>query len=267
MKIVLGNNAIFKGSGRLATADTAPPPPDLSLQDTTFSFATEIPDGWIDPTFNNGNYDLDFVISNGFLQQGRGSPLFIGGGLGDPYGMIGMISPQLFDNPGTDIDVEIQFAWNASADTTNENVGIGLSTDPAGTTNNARPADIGVVSDRNFNRIKPSRYHPDTDLSTNWTGMTANNTNTHSLSGSELTADGSTLHTLGFSVRTTGGAALMTTYFDDVIQKAEFNLGSPETTIFNAADRIAIRWDQANVQRYNFKTKQIRIAPRGTIYP
>jgi len=263
-RIILDSNAVLRSSGRWTAAE---PAPDLSLQDTTYSFATEIPTGWADPTNNNGNYNLDFQISNGFLQQGSGSPLVISGGNGNPYGMIGMISPQLWDNPGTDIDVQIQFAWNASADTSNENAGIGIALDPTGTTNNARPADIGVVSDRNFNRIKPSRYHPNTDLSTNWTGMTANNTNVHGLSGSELTADGSTLHTLGFSVRTTGGAALMTTYFDGVEQKAEFGLGSPETAIFNAADRVVIRWDQANVSKYNFKTKQVRIAPRGTIFP
>ena len=229
-----------------------------ALADTTFAIGTALPAGWLeagDGTLDDYGMGLSrsggFVFNDGSYDVTGGTPT-----------RAGILSPNLYSDAGADIDVQLTFKWLVAADTVSEVFGIALC-QPDET--NWLPGAIGVCSDRNFNRILPSRYLAH-GSSLNWTIQTLNNTNLHTLAGGELTADDSTTHTMGFSVVTNGANADMTTYFDGVVQKATFQIGTTEKAIFDLSDRVGIFTNLGIVSSLTCRWASIRIAPAGTIY-
>jgi hypothetical protein len=166
------------------------------------------------------------------------------------------------------LDVQMRFVWESTADTAQEAWFIGLSTNPAGTTNSEQPGFIGVGSDRNNNRMLCGRGIQHDGPSTDGIATFANGTSLHTLVGGELTADGATEHTIGFKLLYSGGVYSYTPYFDGVAQVTAADLANAvnEDDVAAAVDRISLRLQYANITGVHTKFKTFSVARAGLIY-
>jgi hypothetical protein len=163
------------------------------------------------------------------------------------------------------LDMEMEFAWNSTADTTQEVWFVGLYTNPGA---GQLPGFIGVGVDRNNNRMMCGRGIGANEDHTVGIQTFVNGTSLHTLVGDELTADGATLHTVGFKLTVVGSTYTWVPYFDGTAQVTGYDLADDthEDDVAVAVDRVGVLHQYANVTGVHTLFKTIRIGPAGSIY-